>query len=217
MHFLNAPRSKSSAAKLEGDMYAPLSGALNLGLEGLSKIEVDRLPKFQSHIVFVPVDEGVKSGRDLDGSQFKPDVALMLFTTACDFRNVEGTKDLKVSEFVDRIPEKTRSKMAPPEAVPIENVPENVSPKTSPPQDPLKAAPSSRIGWKDILSAVEVKRASKVKWPTPGNFTDTIAPIINDGSDEKLLRLRTLNPETSSDVSQSQTRKTHALVDGAYH
>ena len=211
VHFLNAPRSKSSAAGFERDMYAPLSGVLNLGLEGLSKIDVDGLPKFQDHIVFIPLDEGVTSDRALDGSSFKPDVAIMLFTTACDFRNV--SKHSKVSEFVDKIPEKTRSKMAPPEAAPIENVP----PKTNAPQDPPKADPSSRIGWKDILSAVEVKRGSKAKWPKPGNFTDTIAPTINDGSDEQFLRSRTPNPETSSDVSQSQTRKIHALVDGAYH
>ena len=38
-------------------MYAPLSDALNYGLEALSGIEVAGLPKFQSHIVFVPLDE----------------------------------------------------------------------------------------------------------------------------------------------------------------
>ena len=216
-------------------MYAPLSDVLNLGLEGLSKIEVDGLPKFQNHIVFVPLDAGMTSDRDLNGSLFQPDLVLMLFTTACNFCNIESTNDLEVSEFVDEIPEKTRSKMAPPEAVPIGNVPEKVPPKESapkknapkknptknhprnPPKDPTKTVPSSQIFWEDILSAVEVKRGSKVKWPTPGNFADMIVPIIDETSDEQLLRSRTPNPETSSDASQSQTRKIHALVDGAYY
>ena len=179
-------------------MYAPLSGALNLGLEGLSKIEVDGLPKFQDHIVFIPLDEGVTFDRVLEGSSFKPGVALMLFTTACAFCNVKGTRHLKVSEFIDKIPGRGSH---------------NNSPRNSP-----KAAPSYHIGWKDILSAVAVKRDPDVRWPTPGNFTDTIVPIIDDGSDMQLLQSRTPSPETSDvSQSQSQTRKIHALVGGVYH
>ena len=45
-------------------------------------------------------------------------------------------------------------------------------------------------------------------------FTNVVPSIINDlGVDEQLLQLRTPNPETFLDASQSQTRKVHALVD----
>jgi len=186
-------------------MYAPLSDALNLGLEALSKIEVDGLPNFQNHIVFVPLDEGVISDRDQDGSLFKPDLALMRLTTACEFRKIKDTRSLTVSQFVDKIPKKARSTMGPPKTVPSKNVPKNAPPKNNPP-------PSYRIRWKDILSAVEVKRGSKANWPTLGDFT-VVSPILDLGSDEQLLRSRTPDPETSSDVSQSQTREIHALVD----
>ena len=190
-------------------MYGPLSDALNLGLEDLSKIEVDGLPKFQDHIVFVPLDEGVTSDRDLGGSLFKPDLALMRFATARDFRKMKDTRSLTVSQFVDKIPKKTRSKMGPPKTVPSKNVPKNAPSKNN----PTKTSPSYNIGWKDILSAVEVKRGRKSNWPTLGGFTDVVSSITDSGSDEQLLRSQTPDPETSSDVSQSQTCEIHVLVD----
>ena len=191
-------------------MYAPLSAALNLGLEDLSKIDVDGLPKFQNHIVFVPLDEGVTSDRDQPGSSFKPDLALMSLTTACDFRKIKDTRSLKVSQFIDKIPTKARSEMGPPETPPSKKIPKNAPSKSN----VLKTSPSHHIGWKDILSVVEVKRGSKKTWPTLGDFTDDDLPIINSGPDEELIQSQTPNPETSSDVSQSQTREIHALADG---
>ena len=210
MIFLNAPRSKASSVGHERHMYAPLSAALNLGLEDLSKIDVGGLPKFQNHIVFVPLDEGVTSDRDLDGSLFKPDLALMSLTTACDFRKIKDTRSLKVSQFIDRVPTKTRSKMGPPKTPPSKNIPKNTPPKSNIP----KTSPSHRIGWKDILCAVEVKRGRKKTWPTFGDFTNEAPLTIDSGPDEELLQAQTPNPETSSDVSQSQTREIHALADG---
>lgn len=185
-------------------MYAPLSDALNFGLEALSKIEVDGLPKFQNHIVFVPLDEGVTSDRDQEGSLFKPDLALMLLTTARDLRKIKDTRSLTVSQFISKIPKKIRSKMGPPKTIPSKNVPRNAQPKTSPPY---------RICWKDILSAVEVKRDPKANWPTLGDFTNVVPSIVDSGSDEQLLRSQTPDPETSSDVSLAQTREVHPLVD----
>ena len=190
-------------------MYGPLSDALNLGLEDLSKIEVDGLPKFQDHIVFVPLDEGITSDRDLGGFLFKPDLALMRFATARDFRKMKDTRSLTVSQFVDRIPKKTHSKMGPPKTVPSKNVPKNAPSKNN----PTKTSPAYNIGWKDILSAVEVKRGRKSNWPTLGGFTDVVSSITDSGSDEQLLRSQTPDPETSSDVSQSQTCEIHVLVD----
>ena len=187
-------------------MYAPLSDALNLGLEDVSKIEVDGLPEFQNHIVFVPLDEGVTSDRDLEGSLFKPDLALMSLATACEFRNVKYTRSLRVSQFVGKIPKKTPSKMGLPKAVSSKNVPGNAPPKNHPP-------PSYRISWKDILSAVEVKRGPKKTWPTLVEFTDVVSPIVDSGLDEELLRSRSPDPETSSNVSRSQTREIYVLVD----
>jgi len=165
-------------------MYGPLSDALNYGLECLSNIEVDGLPKFGDNIVFVPWDEGMPSDRALKGSMFKPDVVLMSFATACDSRGITDRKNLRVSQFVDEIPKKA------------------------------PAVSSNRIGWKNVLSAVEVKRDPQTKWPAMDNFTDEVPQITDEGLDDELFQLPSPDPETSLDVStsQSQTRKVHPLV-----
>ena len=183
-------------------MYAPLSDALNYGLERLSEIDADGLPKFKTHMAFVPLDEGVASDRDLEGSMFKPDLALMSFATACNFRNVEHAEGLTPSEFISKIPEKPSPKKGPSKAHPIKNAPSE--------DNPPKTAPSSRICWKDNLSAVEVKQDRRTKWPMLGNFTNNVPPIVDDGMDDQLLLSQDPDPVTSSDISQSQTRKVHA-------
>ena len=179
MHFLNASRSEKSSASFERYMYGPFSDALNYGLECLSGIKVDGLPRFHDHIAFVPWDEDMSSDRALKGSMFKPDIVLMSFATACDSRGI--TKNLKVSQFVD---------------------------------ETLKKAPAvspHRIGWKNVLSAVEVKRYPQKKWPVMDNFTDEVPQITDEGLDDQSP---SPGREASLDVStsQSQTRKVHALV-----
>ena len=165
-------------------MYAPLSDALNYGLERLSEIDVDGLPKFETHIVFVPLDEGVASDRDLEGSMFKPDLALMSPAAACNFRKVE--ESLTLSESIGKTPEKTPSKEGPSKAAPSKN---------TPPENPPKVVPSSRPSWKDILSAVEVKRDS-TNWPVLGDFMDGVPPIVDGGMDDQLLLTRDPDPVT---------------------
>jgi len=124
--------------------------------------------------------EGVTSDRDPEGSSFKPDVVLMPLAAACDFYNVKDTRSLNVSDFVGKIPEKIRPKMGPPEAIPLKNVSKKYPPrKNTPKENYPKTAPSYNIGWKDILSTVEVKQGSKGNWPKPGDFTNTIQPIID--------------------------------------
>jgi len=189
-------------------MYGPLSDALNYGLACLSKIEVDGLPKFGDDIVFVPWDEGMPSDRVLKGSMFKPDIILMSFATACDFRGITDRENLEVSQFMGRIPKK-----APPKAIPSKNVPKNIPHKKKNPKTTL----TNRIGWKDVLSAVEVKRDPNTEWHVIGNFTNKVPQISNEGLDE-LLQSPSPDPDpaTPSDVpiSQSQTRKVHALMYG---
>ena len=165
-------------------MYGPLSDALNYGLECLSKIEVDGLPKFRDDIVFVPWDEGMPSDRALKGSMFKPDIILMSFATACDSRGIADRENLKVSQFVDEIPKK--------------------APAVSP----------NRIGWKNVLSAVEVKQDPQTVWRVTGNFTNEVPQITDGGLDDELFQSPSPDPETSLDVSisPSQTRKVHVLV-----
>jgi hypothetical protein len=107
---LNAFYSESSSAKDERHMYKPFSEALNYALERLSKIDVEGLPKFKNGIVFVPLDEGVESDRDLEGSLFKPDIIIMSFDAACRFRNVRDTRTLTVSQFIGKIPPKASTK-----------------------------------------------------------------------------------------------------------
>ena len=188
-------------------MYEPLSNALNYGLECLWEIKVDGLPARSDRIVFVPWDEDMPSDRTIKGSLFKPDVILMSFTTACDFRGITDKDGLTISQFVHKIPEKG-PKNAPSKTRHSKNVPHK---KNSP-----KTALPNRVGWKDVLSAVEVKkRGRKAGWPAIVNFTDEV-PDIDDEErlDEELLRPPSPDLETSSDVSvsQSQTRKVHGLV-----
>jgi hypothetical protein len=169
-------------------MYKPFSEALNYALEKLSEINVDGLPEFEKHIVFVPLDEGVESDRDLEGSLFKPDIIIMSFDAACRFRNVRDTRTLTVSQFISKIPPKASTKKG------------------------SKANSSSRVGWKDVLSAVEMKRGPKEEWPLLGHFSENVPQIVSEGMDEQLLQPRNADPATPSDVSQSQTRKIHTLA-----
>ena len=181
-------RSSHSSTKNERRMYRRFSDALNYGLERLSKIEVDGLPKFRNNIVFVPWG--------VEGSSFEPDVVLMSLATACDLHGITDRESLGVSQFVTKVT-KTSS-----EAIPSKNAP-----------------PRRRVGWKYILSAVEVKRSQgqEETWPVMGNFTDEVPSFTNKGLDEQLLQSPSSDSETSSDISdistsQSQTRKVHALV-----
>jgi hypothetical protein len=185
---LNAFYSKLSSAKDERHMYKPFSEALNYALEMLSEINVDGLPEFEEHIVFVPLDEGVESDRDLEGSLFKPDIIIMSFDAACRFRNVRDTRTLTVSQFISKIPPKASTKKG------------------------SKANSSSRVGWKDVLSAVEMKRDPKDGWPLLGHFSENVPQIVSEGMDAQLLQSRNTDPATPSDVSQSQTRKIHTLA-----
>jgi len=179
-------------------MYAPLSNALNYGLERLSKIDVEGLPKFEDHIVFVPSEKGMRSDCDPEGPLFEPDVVLMKLATACDFRKIKLTRGLSVSQFVGKISKRTVSKVTPSVQVA----------KNGPPQ----IASIHRTGWEDILSGVEVKRNSKRKWPILETFTNEVTSITNKDADEELFTSRNPDRGTSSDISESQTRKVPALV-----
>jgi len=170
-------------------MYAPLSDALNYGLECLSEIHVDGLPEFKDHIVFVPSNKDATSDCDLEGSLFEPEVALMRFTTACDLLKIKVTRSLSVSRFVSKVP------------------------KTTPERHP-QTDPTYRIGWKDILSPVEVKQYSSRKWPILETFVNGTASIAKEDADGELATSQNPDPETSSDITESRTRKIPTLVYG---
>jgi len=146
-------------------MYIPLSNVLNCGLEYVSTINVKGLPEFEDHIVFVPLgNEGVASDRYTEGSSFKPDIALMRLATACDFRNVGAAMDLRVSQFVSKIPQtiipkKIRRKKKPKEIAPTITPLAQIT-------DPPQTVPTYRICWRDILFGVEVKRIPRKEQPT---------------------------------------------------
>ena len=87
-------------------MYLPLATALNHALEELSEVQANGLPEFKSHIAFVPCDAGVQSDRDLPGSSFKPDVALMSIQDARELHRLDRVDGPKVSRLIDEIAEK---------------------------------------------------------------------------------------------------------------
>ena len=101
--------SKISASHYEWDMYDPFTEALNYALGRLSDVEVDGLPEFKSHIAFVLCNKGVSSDRDLAGSSFKPDIALMSIQDARELYGLDKVDTPDVSGFVGEIAEKTIS------------------------------------------------------------------------------------------------------------
>ena len=81
--------SKSSSSIAERDMYIPFTEVLNGALGALSGIQVDGLPEFKAHVVFVPCNKLIGSDRELPGSSFKPDVALMSIQDAREFYQLD--------------------------------------------------------------------------------------------------------------------------------
>ena len=92
-------------------MYQPLTEALNYALEDLSRIKVDGLPEFETHIVFAVCDKGVLSDRSLRGSSFKPDIAVMSIEDACKFYGLGQLQanESQVSQFVNGAKDKSQS------------------------------------------------------------------------------------------------------------
>ena len=90
-------------------MYLPFADAMNYALERLSNIEVNGLPKFKTHIAFVPCNKRVQSNRATPGSSFKPDIAIMSIQDAYEFHELKQPDTPKLSKFISEIAEKSPS------------------------------------------------------------------------------------------------------------
>ena len=95
-------QSKISASHYEWDIYDPFTEALNYALGRLSDVEVDGLPKFKSHIVFVLCNKRVSSDRDLGRSSFKPDIALVSIQDARKLYELDDVDKPDVSHSLAR-------------------------------------------------------------------------------------------------------------------
>ena len=84
-------------------MYLPFTEIMNYALEQLSDVKVDGLPKFKSHIAFVPCDVRVKSNRSSPGSLFRPDIVVMSLQDAYQFYKLDQTDEPTPSEFIAKI------------------------------------------------------------------------------------------------------------------
>ena len=84
-------------------MYIPFTEALNCALGALSDIQADGLPEFKTHVVFIPCDRQISSDRDLPGSSFKPDVALMSIQDARKFYQLDQLDTPEFSQFISKI------------------------------------------------------------------------------------------------------------------
>jgi len=102
-------RSKSLPFANERGKYLPFAEALDNALEQLSDIQLDGLPEFKSHIVFVPYSKGVESDCDLHGYSLKPGIALMSIRDACEFYELDQFDAPNVSQFVSKIAGKSPS------------------------------------------------------------------------------------------------------------
>jgi len=192
-------------------MYAPLSNVLNHGLEELSKINVDGLPRFENHAVFVPLDTGVISNRDLHGSLFKPDLALMSLTAACDLCKIEQGSALMVSQFVSKIPQRAPSMKGPSKTTPSKTTSNNIS-KDDLHNNPPQTGPAYHPNWMDVLLTVEVKREPRRHWPTLKHFSVEIPSTVDNGEGEGSPMLHNLNSTIPLDISHSRTRKVNMLI-----
>jgi len=170
-------------------MYAPFSNAFNYGLERLSTIHVHGLPKFKNHIVFVPWGRGLTSNRDLGGSRFQPDIALMPLNTVCNYFNIECRGRRGISQVVNQIPKKVGSKKD--------------NPRT--------------LGWGDVYTVVEMKRGPKDEgsWPPLRIFTARVATTETaEIDDNKLFEpRRDLSPLAATEEDTlPKGRKINVLV-----
>jgi len=84
-------------------MYLPFAEALNHALERVSNIRVNGLPESQAHIAFVPCNKRVPSDRNILGSSFKPDLAIMSLQDAREFYKLENPDTPQVSQLVGEI------------------------------------------------------------------------------------------------------------------
>jgi len=84
-------------------MYLPFTQALNRALSDLSKIQVNGLPKFDAHIVFVLCDKVVSSDRNSPGTLFKPDLAVISLEDAWKFHKLDESGDVQsISQFINK-------------------------------------------------------------------------------------------------------------------
>ena len=90
-------------------MYLPFAEAMNYALEHLADIEVNGLPKFKSHIAFVPCNGRVRSNHPTPGSSFGPDIAIMSIENAYEFHELKQPDAPKLSKFVGDIAKKSPS------------------------------------------------------------------------------------------------------------
>ena len=98
--FMTVFGSKSLSPTYEPDMYRPFAEALNYAFKCVSNIQVDGLPEFKAHIVFVPCDNPIPSRRE---SLFKPDLVILSLQDARKFHQLEEVDAPDVSRFISEI------------------------------------------------------------------------------------------------------------------
>jgi len=124
----------SKLLSLESEMCPPFASALNCALEQLANIQVNGLPEFKAHIVFVPCNNDIPPDCDDDDDDDDDDdspeislkfiVAMMSLEYAYKLHNLDNLDAPKISQFIDGI----------------------------------KESPSCFTSWKNVLSVVEMER-----------------------------------------------------------
>jgi hypothetical protein len=97
-------------------MDLSFTDAMNYALEHLSKIQVDGLPGFKTHIAFLPCNTRVESGCSTPGSSFsssslsstpeysfKPKITVMSIQDAYELYELDQTGGPILSEFITKI------------------------------------------------------------------------------------------------------------------
>ena len=93
------------------EMHRPFAEAMNYTLERLSAVEVDGLPKFESHIVFFPCDRRGVYDRGFGSlfKPFKPDIAVMSIQDAYESHKLIQPDTPNLTRFIREITAKSPS------------------------------------------------------------------------------------------------------------
>lgn len=101
--------SKSSMSVYDLGIDLSFAGAMNYALERLSRVEVNGLPRFKSHITFVQCGRETQSDCGEPGLSTEPYLAVMSLHDAYELYELNRTGGLEPSTFINGLEEKSPS------------------------------------------------------------------------------------------------------------
>ena len=88
--------SKASPSTHECEMYLLFAKVFNHAFKDLSRIQVNGLPEFKTHIAFVLCNKGIQPNHNSSRSSFQHEIALMSIQDAHEFHELDRPDASKV-------------------------------------------------------------------------------------------------------------------------